>query len=295
MAREHAGVVNDAEADDFLRERVPIGDLLVLADEAPAPLPRAQALADAAAVLTHAGEHRLAAETLVRASDLCREARAPAPDTAQLRALLAGIEQELKSSAPRVTAWPREVLLFTGHMMDAPGRGEPRFPPALEPVAVRELGTALDALGAGPPDLALCQAAAGGDLLFLEACQRRSVRCQVLLPFDKPAFIERSVRPSTRGEQWVARFDAVTAGLRDPVRVMPDILGPGPEGIDSFERCNLWLLYTALACGPDRVRLVALWNGGGGDGPGGTRHLHDEVKRRSGQVTWLDARRWQAP
>ena len=75
---------------------------------------------------------------------------------------------------------------------------------------------------------------------------------------------------------------------------MPDELGPPPKtGRDRrqpFERCNLWLLNTALAWGIDKVRFICLWNGGGGDGPGGTEHMYNEVKRRTGRVTWLDTR-----
>lgn len=71
---------------------------------------------------------------------------------------------------------------------------------------------------------------------------------------------------------------------------MPEDLGPLPKGVDAFERCNLWLLYSALACGLDKVRFVALWNGGGGDGPGGTAHMYNEVKGRTGRVTWIDTR-----
>jgi hypothetical protein len=71
---------------------------------------------------------------------------------------------------------------------------------------------------------------------------------------------------------------------------MPDELGPLPEGVDPFERCNLWLLYTALACDTDKVRAIVLWNGSGGDGPGGTEHMCKEVQRRTGRVTWLDTR-----
>ena len=67
-------------------------------------------------------------------------------------------------------------------------------------------------------------------------------------------------------------------------------LGPLPAKADPFERCNLWLLYSALACGIDKLRFIALWDGGGGDGPGGTAHMYNEVKRRTGRVTWLDMR-----
>jgi hypothetical protein len=196
--------------------------------------------------------------------------------------------ERLKKPADR---WqPRHVFLFSGHMIDAPDRTKPRFPADKEAIAARKIAEALDQLGAGAEDFALSQAAAGGDLLFLEACQQRGVRCQVLLPLPEPEFIERSIMPSAGGDEWRERFYAIKAKLQDPIRIVPEELGPLPKGIDPFERCNLWLLYTALACGVDKVRFVALWNGGGGDGPGGTAHLYNEVKRRTGRVTWLDTR-----
>jgi hypothetical protein len=37
-------------------------------------------------------------------------------------------------------------------------------------------------------------------------------------------------------------------------------------------------------------RFICLWNGGGGDGLGGTAQMYDEVKRRTGRVTWIDTR-----
>jgi tetratricopeptide (TPR) repeat protein len=183
---------------------------------------------------------------------------------------------------------PRQVLLFSGHMMDSPARAVPRFPAAAEPLAAQAIAETLQALDAGPDDLALCQAAAGGDLLFLEACQARGVRCQVLLPFPEPEFIERSVLPSIGGAGWSKRFYAATGSAGTSVRVMPVELGELPDGVDPFVRSNLWLLYSALASGVQKVRFIALWNGGGGDGPGGTAHMVSEVKRLTGRVTVLD-------
>jgi tetratricopeptide (TPR) repeat protein len=212
----------------------------------------------------------------------------------RLDAVAAGIatfDRALERLQKPEARWqPRQVFLFSGHMIDAPDRKEPRFPAEKEPVAAQKIGAALDQLGAGPEDLALCQAAAGGDLLFLEACQQHGVRCQILLPFPEPEFIERSILPSKGGDTWRDRFYAAKEKLRNPIRIMPAELGPLPKGVDPYERCNLWLLYSALSCGIDKVRFVALWNGGGGDGPGGTAHMYNEVKRRTGRVTWLDTR-----
>jgi hypothetical protein len=86
-------------------------------------------------------------------------------------------------------------------MIDAPDRKAPRFPPDKEEIAARAIGAALDQVGANAEDLGFSQAAAGGDLLFIEACQSRGVRCRVLLPFEEPEFVERSILPSTGGER----------------------------------------------------------------------------------------------
>jgi tetratricopeptide (TPR) repeat protein len=201
---------------------------------------------------------------------------------------LAIVDREIARAAPPFR--PRQVLLFSGHMTDAQNRPQPRFPDDRVDAAAARLAAALEQSGAGAGDLALCQGAAGGDLLFLEACQARGVRCQLMLPFPEPEFIEQSVLPVTHGEAWRERYFQMKAKLDMAPRVMPVELGPLPAGANAYERCNLWLLNTALAWGIDRVRFFTLWNGGGGDGPGGTAHMYDEVKRRTGRVHWIDVR-----
>ncbi|MGQ0700857.1 MAG: hypothetical protein ACT4PZ_21770 [Panacagrimonas sp.] len=188
---------------------------------------------------------------------------------------------------------PRQVFLFSGHVVDAPDRPTPRFPASLVPVAAEKIGQALDRLGAADGDLALSQAASGGDLLFLEACRQRGVRCHVMLPFEEAEFIRRSIDPSADNEFWRERFHSIKARLQDPIRYMPFELGEPPPHVDPFERCNLWLLDTALAWGANKLSLLCLWNGRGGDGPGGTGHMVAEVKRRSVRVTHLNPSDWQ--
>ena len=185
---------------------------------------------------------------------------------------------------------PRKVFLFSGHMVDAPDRQPPRFPdkPETLTAAARRIADALANLDAGPDDLALTQGACGGDLLFTEACQERGVDVQWLQPFPEPEFIEKSV--ISRGESWRARYLAAKATLTRAIRSAPEALGPPPKGTDPYRRCNLWLLYTALSYGIANVQFICLWNGEGGDGPGGTAHMYEEVKRRTGQVTWIDSR-----
>jgi len=185
---------------------------------------------------------------------------------------------------------PRLVLLFSGHRVDTPGRARPRFPPALVPRAGAAIGAALDALGAGAGDLALSQAAAGGDLLFSEACLARGVRLQWMLPLPEAEFIARSVLGSAGPEDWPARHKALRARLTDPPIMMP--AAPG----DAFERANQWLLEHALAHGLDRLRFICLWDGAAaGDGAGGTAHMVAEVRRHTSQMTWIDTRALGSP
>jgi hypothetical protein len=185
---------------------------------------------------------------------------------------------------------PQRVVLFSGHMIDAPDRAEPRFPPEKEAAAASRIAQTLADTGLGAGDLALAQAAAGGDLLFLEAALARGARLQILLPFDEAAFIKSSITPSIDGRHWRRRYAAVKAAAPGAVREMPAELGPLPAGANAFERCNEWLLQSALTWGGDKLHLVCLWNGANGDGPGGTRHMMDAVKRRAGRVTWIDTR-----
>ena len=207
---------------------------------------------------------------------------------AETAAALAIVDAEIARLTPRFV--PRQVLLFSGHMVDAPGRATPRFPAAKVPAAAERIARSLDALGAGPGDLALTQGAAGGDLLFAEACAARGVRVQLLLPLAEPEFVEQSLLPSADGDSWRSRYFELKAACALPPRVMADELGPAPKGVNVFERCNRWLLDTALACGIDKVRFIALWDGGGADGPGGTKHMVNDVKRRTGRVSWIDTR-----
>lgn len=187
---------------------------------------------------------------------------------------------------------PRQVLLFSGHMVDSADRKEPRFPPDQEPIAAARIAETLEQLGAGPDDLALTQGACGGDILFAEACLKCGVKLRLLLPFDEPEFIQRSVVRG--GEAWRDRYLAIVRQLASPPRAAPAELGEPPKYAAEdypYERCNLWLLYTALAHGIAKVHFICLWNGGGGDGPGGTEHMYNEVNRRTGQVCWLDTRK----
>jgi tetratricopeptide (TPR) repeat protein len=196
-----------------------------------------------------------------------------------------------KLTKPEARWQPRKVFLFSGHMIDAPDRPTPRFPAAKEPIAAQKIAELMNKLGAGPKDLALTQGACGGDILFTEACQQEGVKVFWLQPFQESTFIRNSVIRGGHG--WIDRYMNAKANLAAAPRNAPDELGEPPSKAGEnypYERCNLWLLFTALAWGVDKVNFICLWNGGGGDGPGGTAHMLNEVNRRTGRVYWIDTR-----
>jgi len=196
-------------------------------------------------------------------------------------------DSALKRLEPEKKRWtPRFVFLFSGHMIDAPDRSTPRFPADKEPVAAKAIADQLEKLGAGPDDLAMCGGACGGDLLFAETCLERGLRLEVRLPFEEPEFLQASV--TFAGDGWVERFYKVKEHPKTRFLLMPNELGPLPKGSNAFARNNLWQLYTTLSWGPERVRFLCLWNRKGGDGPGGTQHMHDTVRKHSGRVYVLD-------
>jgi tetratricopeptide (TPR) repeat protein len=194
------------------------------------------------------------------------------------------LELELSRLTPPKV--PHQVLLFSGHMIDKPDRKEPRFPPDKEMLAASAISAKLEQLEASSEDIALTSGACGGDLLFAEACLARNIPLILHLPCDEATFIENSV--AFAGANWRERYYAVKRSPLTTTRVITEELGPTPKGVDLYSRNNLWLVYTALAYGPDKARFITLWNGREGDGPGGTKDMVEKVKKHSGQVYILD-------
>lgn len=183
---------------------------------------------------------------------------------------------------------PRKVFVFSGHMVDAPDRDKERFPTDMEDLAVEAIRDMLDSLATAPGDLALCEGACGGDLLFARAALDRQLDLELRLPFEEPLFLQESV--AFAGQKWVDLYFAVKSHPATLVLTMPKELGPTPEKEDAYERANLWQLYSALACGTADVTVVALWDGEASGKRGGTDHMVRAVAKRAGTVRVIDAR-----
>jgi len=202
------------------------------------------------------------------------------------------------------TARPR-ILLFTGHRIDDPGRKKPRFPADKEDVARQAIEDAVAAELKQPGGVAvgIAGAASGGDILFHEVCAELGLPTQLMLGLPRQDFVVASVAPA--GPQWIERFDQIynrpverlkqigdqpnRRELSDSAELPRWLRGKADYGV--WQRNNLWMLHNALAVGRDRTTLIALWNEGRGDGPGGTEDMVAKAKLRGAKFVHLDTRK----
>jgi hypothetical protein len=158
------------------------------------------------------------------------------------------------------------VVIFTGHRLDKPGRTPPRFPQEHITAAVDEIGEYLAGL---QPNVAFAAAASGGDMLFHEVCERIGVRSLVRLVMPEGPFANESVADA--GGDWIDRFWMLTKAKQRQGQLailsqdaeLPTWLRHKP-GYSTFLRGNLWMLHEALAMEPQRLTILALWDGADG-------------------------------
>jgi tetratricopeptide (TPR) repeat protein len=189
----------------------------------------------------------------------------------------------------------QRVLLFAGHMIDAPDREKPRFPPDKEGVArerIREAILKEMRTGAGVAS-GYAGGASGGDILFHEVCAELGIPTRLYLAIPPQKYVTTSVQKG--GPRWVERFWTLynKHQAQKEARVLSDATGEREylpawlrekPNYSVWQRNNLWMLFNALdeGCDPKtedpNVTLIALWDGEAGDGPGGTGDLVDKVK-----------------
>jgi hypothetical protein len=182
-------------------------------------------------------------------------------------------------------------LLFTGHMLDRPERTEPRFPAEKEAGVRKKIKEAIEKELAvtGPDVTGIAGGACGADIIFHEVCEELGIETKLFLALPREQFITSSV--AFAGHAWIDRFDRLYRRL--PVftlanaAVLPKWLSKKP-GYNIWKRNNLWELYAALSNGGLHMTLLALWDGKGGDGMGGTQHMVDEAGQKGAKIVVLD-------
>jgi hypothetical protein len=217
-------------------------------------------------------------------------------------AALAAIDQvpanpsDSSAAAVKSPAPPDRVLLFTGHMIDKDGRQQPRFPrtAAAEAEARRMIRDSIAnerQLESGRI-VGVAGGACGGDILFHEVCAESGIETRLLLALPQGKFSAASVQHG--GAAWVERFNQLCARVPPKVLAQTDEL---PVWLRSktdygvWSRNSLWMLFNALALDAKSLTLIALWNGGAADGPGGTRDLVKLVQDQGDKVAILPAER----
>jgi len=202
----------------------------------------------------------------------------------------------------------KRVLIFTGHMIDAPGREKPRFPTDKENIARQLIHDAVEAeMKAGDGvSFGIAGGASGGDILFQEVCFELGIPTQLYLALQSGLYVNASVRKA--GPNWVERFRQLHSRLskggavrvlseleeepKDEKEYLPAWLRSKPD-YTIWQRNNLWMLHNALAAGGDDcVTLIALWDREStGDGPGGTSDLVAKAERRGAKVIIIDTKK----
>ena len=193
---------------------------------------------------------------------------------------------------------PDRVLLFTGHMVDAPDRdpAKKRFPRTAEAEAIAR-GLVEEALKkelvSGENVFAIAGGACGSDIIFHEACASLGVPTRLFLALPIRQFQVESVQHG--GPDWVDRYQKLCERL--PIHVMqetkalPDWLADKRD-YDVWQRNNQWMMFHGLASNARRLTLMALYNSERDpDGPGGTAHLIGLARRWGFKSIELDARK----
>ena len=214
-------------------------------------------------------------------------------------AALADIEQLSTPMAPAskdapAPARPDRVLLFTGHMVDSVERKTPRFPrtPAAEAAARAMIKASVERERNLEPGrvVGVAGGACGGDILFHEICEEMGIETRLLLALPQGKFSAESVQHGDR--DWVERYNRLCYRVRPRVladeKTLPAWL-IGKADYQIWSRNNLWMLFNALALNARSLTLIALWDKGPADGPGGTKDLVELVTARGHKVDRLPA------
>jgi hypothetical protein len=187
-------------------------------------------------------------------------------------------------------------LVFSGHMIDAPGRAHPRFPADQENTAKAQIEEAIREIRAAAEQrkervIGMAGALNGGDLLFNEVCHDLGIQTVVFLPVPEIAYRTTAISGPASG--WAERYHEVLDKAEKVLTLARTETQPGwllsrPD-YSTWQRSNRWIMHHAWATTTDkRVTVLALWNGQPGDGPGGVADLVAAAEHDGAEVRVLD-------
>jgi len=177
----------------------------------------------------------------------------------------------------------RTAILFAGHTVDGPGRGEPRFPPGAEGQVRRAIERHIIESVENRSSIGIAGASAGSDILFHEVCLDLGVPSMLCLPYPPQDYVSSSVQYA--GSEWVGRFFRLLKALEPNVRVLaksPELPSwlSGQRHYSVWQRNLNWMLATATEEGNAGTRLLAVWDGRERAGYGGVSDFVHQAQAR---------------
>jgi tetratricopeptide (TPR) repeat protein len=280
IARKVARICR-AELGEPDPDRGMLGRLFGGAEPAPSPAGAADGwlVATLAEALVHLEEHDEAARRYQRAATLFHGRWR---DLASMRRQAREILSFSGGSAAWLDACFRfpSVAVFSGHMIDAPGRPVPRFPATAEAQVRAAIRDHLRAINAG---WGYSSAACGADLLFCECLLEMDAKVNLVLPCAVNAFRRQSVRVGGAG--WERRFDDVLARATSTLIVSTGGAASADDGAGPLGLVYANRILTGLAALQARsldleFRPLAVWDGVARGPNGGTGSVVVEWRER---------------
>jgi class 3 adenylate cyclase/tetratricopeptide (TPR) repeat protein len=174
----------------------------------------------------------------------------------------------LEGNSHRLQQWfklPRAVV-FTGHIIDQPGRENPRFPDYLEKQVYENIRDRLSNLDA---KIGYASAACGADILFLEAILELGGEIHIVLPYDQEEFIKNSV-DLIPGSNWKQRYKNLLEKANEVIVCSHHNLENNPILYEYANRVIHGLGKMRAELLDTELLHLAVWNGKPSNGIGGT-------------------------
>jgi len=199
------------------------------------------------------------------------------------------------TTTKRQTKPEGQVFLFSGYMVDHPGKIKKTLPADKIQILRDEMKKTLIKMGAGPEDIAiLAGLSAGSEIIFAEICAELGLQVNVHLPLSESKYIREFV--SVGGEDWVDRFHKVCSHPNVIEYYQTEQVGQPKKNTDPYERNNRWALYSSLIRGVSKVALLAVTNNVSGRSKDRdeylTQHMVELMRDTGGKVESINTAKY---